>query len=95
MPYTVHIDPEVNCAFIKFTGKLNFEDFDESISEIIKHPSYRDGMNILRDSREQIVPEEWSITEMSAEARRQMERHDLILGNCKWAVLLSDANAYA
>ena len=95
MPYTVHIDPEVNCAFVRLTGKVNFKELDESTSEIIKHPSYRDGMNILRDAREQIVPKELSFKDMSVEAGRQMKRHDLILGKCRWAVLVSDANAYA
>jgi len=52
-------------------------------------------MNVLRDIRKQTISEDWSYHSMSKEAQTQMERHDTILGKCKWAVLVPDANFYA
>ncbi len=95
MAYLIHIDPEVNCVFSKFWGPHDFGEMDQSTSDIIAHPDYKPGMNILRDFREQILPEDLSFKSLTEESQRQQQRHDQLLGRCRWAVLCRDANMYA
>lgn len=95
MGYRIHVDSEVNCAFVKSTGDVNFEALSASTDSMIKHPDFRKGMNVLRDGRDQIYSKDMTYKDISEEARRQMDLHDRVLGNCKWAVVVSDGNAYS
>ena len=95
MSYLIHIDPAVNCAFCKFWGPHDFSEMDQSTSDLIAHPDYKPGMNILRDFREQILPEDLSFKSLSEESMKQQQRHDQLLGRCRWAVLCRDGNMYA
>ena len=94
MPYDMYIYPEVNCVFFRHYGTFSVDDFVKSFSDILDHPDYRIGMNILRDNREQKFPADLSFDAIAASSKRVKDQ-DKGLGNCKWVSVVGDAQSYA
>jgi len=94
MPYIVHLDPKINCAFFKFTGEFEFGLAPRSINDILDHPDYQSGMNYLRDIRDQPLPTDVNFQSISQHAKRVMMEFDNKLGNCKLAIVVGDAHSY-
>ena len=94
MSYTIHVDPDVNCVFIKFSGSFEIGDMGKSVNELLVHPNYRQGMNILRDAREQAFPEDITYESISKEAKRYLAEFDQKMGVCKLAILVGDPKSY-
>ena len=68
MPWTTHIDPDVNCVFNKFHGAFEIEQIMGAAEDAFNHPGFRVGMNFLRDSREQQIPADVSYKSLADEA---------------------------
>ena len=95
MPYTIYVDPQVNCVFVRLTGTFSYRALEKSTSDTLKHPDYRKGMNILRDIRADSMTDDWSFRGINKDGKAQMSRFDRMLGKCKWAVVVADAKSYA
>ena len=74
MPYSYHVDPQVNCVFIR-----HFEHF---------------GMNILRNSRDVPLPDEWKLDRIQTTSRGRMQRYHQRFGRCKIAWVVRDSASY-
>jgi len=90
----MHIDADVNCVFFKHFGPFSVDDFVKSFADILQHPDYQIGMNILRDNRDQQFPADLSFDAIAASSKSVKEQ-DRGLGNCKWASVVGDAQSYA
>ncbi|MAF49170.1 MAG: hypothetical protein QF393_13610 [Rhodospirillales bacterium] len=95
MNWTLHIDPEVNCAFFKFFGTFRFGAMVEAMTEMLNHPDYRGGMNILRDISDQPFPSDLTYKAITEENRRVTAEIDLKIGECRFAIVVGDARSYA
>ena len=96
MPWTTHIDPDVNCVFTKFYGTFEVDQITGAAEDMFNFPEYRVGMNFLRDSREQQIPIDLSYKAISNEAKQMIDkfgdRHGM---RCKSALVAGDAQSYA
>ena len=95
MPWTIYIDPDVNCAFAKYYGAFDIGEIRSSSEEIYNHPDHRVGMNSLRDVRDQIIPSDVSFRSLSNEAKNIMNEFDSKLVNCRMAIVASEVQSYA
>ena len=95
MPWAIHIDPAVNCAFVKFYGDFELEQMVRAAGDVFNHPDFRDGMNILRDARKQRISQDVSFKSLAKEARQLMDKFHHTHGNCKSAVVAGDVQSYA
>ncbi len=95
MPYTLHIDPKVNCVFYRFYGAFEMNMRHQSMDEVLAHPDFKIGMNFLRDVREQPFPADITYQSISEGAQYMLQKNDLLIGNCRWAVVVKDAENYA
>lgn len=94
MAYDMYIDPDVSCVFFRHYGPISVDDFVKSFSDILEHPDYRPGMNILRDNRDQQFPADLSFDAIAKSSKRVKDA-DRGIGNCKWAAVVGDAQSYA
>ena len=95
MPYTIHIDPDVNCAFVKFYGVFTPDQIMSESEDTFNHPGYSVGMNILRDYREQQMSEDVTYKSIATEGKRVMHKFGRQLGRCKAALVAGDVQSYA
>ena len=95
MHWTIHIDPNVNCAFVKYYGAFDISQLKNSAEEMFSHPDYRVGMNALRDASNQTIPSDVSFKSLSNEARGTMNEFDHKLAKCKWAIVVGNVQSYA
>ena len=95
MHWTIYIDPEVNCAFGKYFGDLDFSRLKDAATDMYNHPDYRQGMNSLRDAREVTVPTDISFGSLFHGSRGLVNEFDDKLGACKWAIVVDDPENYA
>jgi len=95
MAWAINIDPEVNCVFFTFGGDFNINKLGDSVLNILNHPDYRRGMNILRDGRHKPIPSDVTFKTISEEAKRSQFEYDKKLGPCRWATVVSDGQSYA
>jgi hypothetical protein len=95
MSFTLSIDPSVNCAFIRLNEEFKFGVVEVAIEEIVNHSNYRKGMNVMRDSRTQPIPQDTPYKLLSDKLKHLMAGHDQMLGECKLALVLGDAQSYA
>ena len=95
MPFDFHIDPEVNCVFFRTTGPHSVDEVALVFDEILAHPDFRKGMNVLRDMRTQQVPPDTTFKTISDRAKQTHIYIDLDLGGCKLAIVVGDAVSYA
>ena len=95
MPWTIHIDRDVNCAFFKFYGAFDIRELRHSSEAMLNHPDYRVGMNTLRDAREQPIPTDVSFKSLATEARGIMSKVDPRLVNIRMAIVAADVQSYA
>ena len=95
MAYTIFVDPDVNCAFSKFYGAFDIGEWKDSVEEMVNHPDYCDGMNVLRDARDQIIPSDVSYETIANQARDVMILFDHMLEKCRWGIVVDDGQSYA
>ena len=95
MPWAIHIDPTVNCAFVRLDQDFELGGMGVVIEELVNRSDFQIGMNILRDSRGQTIPREITFKAISDQSRRVTAERDRKLGVCKMAVVLGDAQSYA
>ena len=95
MSWIFHIDPQVNCIFVKYYGAFELEQIKSAADEVSIHPNYRSGMNFLRDNREQRISEDVSFKSLSNAAHQVMDEFDQERGTCKTAIVAGDAQSYA
>ena len=95
MPWNIHIDPDVNCVFVKYYGDFALEQIKAAADDVSNHPGYRIGMDFLRDSREQRISKDLSFKSLSNAAHRVMDKFDQERGKCKTAIVAGDAQSYA
>lgn len=95
MPYSIYIDPAVNCVFVESSGPFTVGPWDDAIKEFLAHPDYRQGLNILRDISKQIIPADLTFQTISVEVKRRNLETDETLGDCRLAILVGDPQSYA
>ena len=95
MPYTIQFEPKYNCIFIKFYGRHDIADLEKTVEDILNSAEYQPGMNILRDLRDQSIPEDVTFKSISETAKHVMQNLDFKLGKCKWAAVTGDAQSFA
>ena len=95
MEYTIHIDPVVNCAFIKFYGDFEFSDGNEALNDIIKHSEYLAGMNVLRDFRDQRIPSDLTFSDLAKRSRHVINEYHSKIGKYRAATVVGDAQSFA
>jgi len=94
MHWTIHIDPEVNCAFGKYYGALDLGQLKNAAEEMYYHPDYRENMNSLRDARNVTVPSDVSFGMLFHGSNNLVNEFDDKLGKCMWAIVVGDAQRY-
>ena len=95
MAWTINIDHEVNCAFLKFDSSFKISHISESAQDIVNHPDFKTGINILRDSRELKIPSDITFKSLSEESLRIINEINQKMGECKAAVVVGDSQSYA
>jgi|TARA_B100000315_G_C14592187_1_gene596532 hypothetical protein len=95
MPYTIFIDPAVNCVFTKLAGDFDLDNREQSLEMVLNHPDFKIGMNMLRDARDLTYPEEATFKYISEIAEEKLRKYDESFGNCRWATVVADARSYA
>ena len=95
MPWTIHIDPEVNCAFVKRHGNYEVHDPYNAFRSLLTHSEHRRNMNILHDARDISIPTDTSYSYLSEQSQRILLEYSDKVGNCKIAIVAGDAQSYA
>jgi len=95
MSWNVYINPEVNCVFVKYYGDFELEQIRGAAEDVSNHPDYREGMNFLRDCREQKISKDISFKALSTEAHRVTDEYDPKRGKCRTAFVVSNAESYS
>jgi len=95
MPYTLLIDPEVNCMFIKHVGAFDFGNIAKSSEDRLNHPDHKMGMDYIHDFSEQQIPPDLPFHVVAGESKRIVRDYNLKFGRCKAALVAGDAQSYA
>jgi len=95
MPYTIHIDPDVNCAFIKNYGAFEVGQMSRAAEEVFNHSDYRAGMNILRDTRDRPYPSDLWFKSLSNAAKSIDKKFAHKSSQCRWAIVVGNVQSYA
>jgi hypothetical protein len=95
MSYEVTLDTDVNCAFIHHKGQIGLEEIPASLDEVLAHPNFTKGMNILRDSRNARQPDEYGYDFFTSNSSQRLSKFESAFGICKLAWVISDAREFA
>jgi len=95
MPYTIRMDPEVNCMFIKHVGEFDIGDIARSSADRLSHPDHKSGMNFIHDFSEQRIPPDLPFKTVVEESKRIVRDYNVKFGRCKGALVAGDAQSYA
>ena len=95
MEWNIHIDPNVNCAFVFPYGPFDIGDVIKTVSDVVHHPQHRSDMHILHDYRDYFIPSDLSFKAISEASYNSMQKHYSKLGKCKVAAVVDDAQSYA
>ncbi len=95
MAWTLHIDPAVNCSFIKHYGPFDLSALDESTEARLNHPDFKVGMNFLHDFLDQRIPPDLAFKTLSEESNRLVKKYGYKVGPCKGALVVGDGQSYA
>ncbi len=95
MPWHIHIDPELNCVFVKYYGDFEIDQIRGAAEDVSNHPDYREGMNFLRDCREQKISKDISFHTLADEAHSVFDKYDPERGHCRTAIVAGDAESYS
>ena len=95
MKCTVHIDPEVNCAFIKRAGAYEFRDTFDVLNSMVNHPDHREDTNILYDARDLRIPTDEPFESMSESYKFITQIYSNKADTCRSAIVVGDAQNYA
>ena len=95
MSYAIIIDPMVNCVFIKFGGTHVDGIREKSLEDTINNPNFKMGMNFWQDVRDQPFPSDTSYKYLKEKSNLAREKYDALIGKCRWATIVSDAEEYA
>ena len=95
MPYSIHIDPKVNCVLFRFYGSFTVGSRLEGIEQMLSQIDYKNGMKILTDSREQPFPSSITFKKISEAVKKMEVTINKIQAGCQWATVVSDAQHYA
>ena len=95
MSYTFYIEPTINCIFYKFYGAYDTSVREQSVLDAINHPDFNKEMNILSDTRNQPIPSDISFKSITDEVRQNLKIYDRMLGKCRWATIVANAQSYA
>ena len=95
MAYRYHIDPAVNCAFIRHFDDYSRGEGFEVFKEILDDPLYRRDMNILRELHQISFPKSLADPYAAGEIRRHLEGIDPLFGTCRIVWVVNSAADYA
>ena len=95
MPWIIHIDPDVNCAFIKYDDPFEVGQLGRAAEEVFNHSDYRAGMNILRDARDRPFPSDLLFKSLSNAVKSIDKKFAHKLSQCRWATVVGDVQSYA
>ena len=95
MDWTLHIDPAVNCAFIKRPGVYDSRDTYEVLNAMVNHPDHREDTNILYDARDLRIPTDEPFESMSESYKFITQIYSNKADTCRSAIVVGDAQNYA
>jgi len=95
MDWTLHIDPAVNCAFIKRPGAYESCDTYEVLNAMVNHPDHREDTNILYDARDLRIPSDEPFKFMSESYKLITQIYSNKADTCRSAIVVGDAQNYA
>ena len=95
MAWTIHIDPDVNCAFIKHYGAFDIDDPLNATKSLLIHPDFQGGTNSLHDNRNIHIPSDVTFNALSDTYKRITQEYEAKVSECKAAIVVGDAQSYA
>ena len=95
MAFEFYIDQSIGCVFIHHFGNFDPDEGLEAMAEVIEHPSYRKGMNILRDVSQTNFPKIVTENSYSTASRERARKFDTPLGTCRVAWVVGSSTDYA
>ena len=95
MAYEYYIDAAVNCVFIRHFDTFEIGEGAGVLDEILKDPTYRKGMNFLRDISQTSLATRMGDKSFIKEGRRLSKEYDIRLENGRIAWVLSSSTDYA
>ncbi|MBT3989536.1 MAG: hypothetical protein HON14_02535 [Rhodospirillaceae bacterium] len=95
MAFAIVISKELNCVFIRHEGQMAVTDIPASFDEILAHPDFKKGMNILRDSTNAIQPQEYDFNFFQRESPGRLGKYEPFFGKCKLAWVISNPKEFA
>ena len=94
MQFENKIDQDLGTVFVAARGKITVDDLMRNETDILKHPDYRKGYNMLLDLAG--ASPHHSVDIEKVEASKDFVRSvEEAVGKCKWAVHAPDDYTYA
>jgi len=95
MAWSLHIDPEVNCAFIKRAGAYESCDTFDVLNSMVNHPDHREDTNIFYDASDLRIPSDEPFESRSASYKLITQIYSSKADTCRSAIVVGDAQNYA
>ena len=95
MAWTIHIDPVVNCAFIKRYGVFDTDEGREAFTNLLNHTDRKGDTNLLHDFRDAPIPSDVTYASMSDAFERNTQIYFSKLDKGKAAIVVEDSQSYA
>tara|TARA_B100000315_G_scaffold236682_1_gene252743 strand:- start:12420 stop:12908 length:489 start_codon:yes stop_codon:yes gene_type:complete len=94
MPYHSRIFPEINVVYFFHYGKMEADEALKQFSDMFADPEYRVGMNLIRDTREAILPPEWDFSYFHRPLPQQVQDYWKKVSDCKLAWIHKGGGQY-
>lgn len=94
MSFQIHVDPDVNCTFVRYTAFVQGEGLS-AIDQAIQNPKFRHGMNILRDTQQVALPDYLDYAWFKHDFDDIYSREHLLMQGSSFAWLVGSASDYA
>ena len=95
MSFTVHLDPGVNCAFIKHKAPFDIDNLAKSAGYRLTHPDFQKNMNFLHDFTDLVIPKDTKFAVLSETSKQIIQDYNHLMGSCKGALVVGDSVSYA
>ena len=95
MAWTICIDPDVNCAFIKRYGTFDINDRLNAVKSMLSHPDFQSGMNTMHDARDVQIPPDVSFESLAESFKRINQEYVAKVDRGKAAIVAGDAQSFA
>ena len=94
MSFQIFVDPDVNCTFVRYSKFVQGEGLS-AIKQIIQNSRFRHGMNILRDTRQIVLPDKLDYAWFKNDFEDIYTREHLLMQGSLFAWLVGSPADYA